>query len=343
MLANIQDPRLIALNSWLQAVLPTPHFELTALRGDASFRRYFRAKLADQSFIVMDAPPAKENIRPFVAIAKAFAKLGISVPEIFASDFTQGFLLLTDLGDALYLDLLNEKNVDHLYEKALAILPRLQICSQVPEWQLPNFDQELILKEWQLFHQWHLSTHWRVEPNTQEQYLLTNTFEFLLQEILLQPRVCVHRDYHSRNLLSLNNGAVGVLDFQDAVWGPVAYDAVSLLRDCYIVWPREQVMQWVGNYYEQTYEHGLIKKISRDEFVRGFDLLGVQRHLKALGIFTRLNYLYGKPNYLNDVPRTLNYVLQVSEDHPELKKFHQFLLQNFPPSPAGIGQGEGPT
>lgn len=326
MLTDTQDLRLTTLYNWLATVLPTTNYKITPIKGDASFRRYFRLQMTDKKFIVMDAPPDRENVRPFVAIAKAFAKLGVEVPHIYAADFENGFLLLSDLGDELYLSLLNDLNVDYFYQQALDVLPRIQACKEIPDWHLPDFDRIIIEKEWRLFHEWHLQTHWHMQINVHEQHLLAKIFDFLLNEILKQPRVCVHRDFHSRNLLNFK-GKVGVLDFQDAVWGPVVYDAVSLLRDCYVAWPREQVINWILVYYDQVRDQGLLKNMSRDAFMRDFDLVSVQRHLKVLGIFTRLNYLYGKPDYLNDVPRTLNYVLEVSDNHPELKEFKQFLLR----------------
>lgn len=322
----IPDARLIALRHWLQTTLPSSSWTLQQLAGDASFRRYFRVTLSDQTLIAMDAPPPQEDTRPFIAIAQAFAKLAVTVPEIIAADPQQGFLLLSDFGDQLYSQILNENNADSLYQKALAVLPRIQACREFSGWTLPHFNHEFIRREWNLFYQWVLEKHWQLTPSFEQQTILTNAFEFLLQEISAQPTTCVHRDYHSRNLLLLKNNAVGVLDFQDAVWGPIPYDAVSLLRDCYVVWPHEQVRQWALHYYQQSRDHGLLnKQISSEQFMRWFDLLGIQRHLKAVGIFARLKHLYHKSNYLQDIPRGLNYILQVSENYPELKKFRALL------------------
>jgi aminoglycoside/choline kinase family phosphotransferase len=320
------DHRLSTLRDWLQMTLAKEQWSLLPLTGDASFRRYFRVQLATRSLIAVDAPPRSENNPAFIAIAQAFAKLGIAVPHIFAANIAQGFLLLSDLGDNLYLPLLAENNVAHLYYHALEVLQRVQLCRAAPGWSLPTFDQALLLREWNLFQQWTVEKHWQVTPDHQQQHLLSDTFAFLAREISAQPRICVHRDYHSRNLLWLESQqAVGILDFQDAVWGPITYDALSLLRDCYISWPQHHVTQWMLNYFERTRENGLLKNISADQFTRWFDLAGIQRHLKALGIFTRLNYLYGKPGYIKDIPRTLNYILQVSANYAELKNFRAFL------------------
>jgi aminoglycoside/choline kinase family phosphotransferase len=322
----MHDPRLTALQNWLPIPLAKQTWALTPLAGDASFRRYFRVQLADRTLIAMDAPPPKEDTRPFIAIAQAFSKLGVHVPQIIAANIDHGFLLLSDLGDDLYLNLLNTDSAEQLYTQALETLQPIQSCREVPNHTLPHFDQTLLLKEWNLFHEWVIDKHWQAQINNAEQHLLRNTFEFLSQEFLAQPKTCVHRDYQSRNLLWLTNNKVGVLDFQDAVWGPVTYDALSLLRDCYIDWPRAQVEKWALYYYNYTRDsNGLLKNISGEQFLRWFDLASAQRHLKNLGIFTRLKHSYGKPHYLNHLPRTLNYVLQISESYPELQEFGKFL------------------
>lgn len=324
----MHEQRSHILKEWLATVLTKQAWTLTALPGDASFRRYFRLTIENSatSHIVMDAPPAQENIKPFIAIANAFAKLAIHVPQVIATNIEHGFLLLSDLGDDLYLQLLNTNSAEQLYSHALATLQRIQLCQEVSGWTLPHFDKQLLQKEWQLFLQWTVEKHWQLQLTTQDQHLLTNTFEFLAQEFLIQPKVCVHRDYQSRNLMWLKQQDVGVLDFQDAVWGPVTYDALSLLRDCYIDWPEERVTKWCTEYFVQTRENKLINGTSYEQFKRWFDLTTVQRHLKNSGIFTRLNYLYAKPNYLAHLPRTLNYIVQVSEHYPELKKFREFLI-----------------
>lgn len=324
----MHDHRLDGLQHWLTQTLAPQTLTITPLAGDASFRRYFRVQLADRTLIAMDAPPDKENSVPFVAIARAFAQLGIQVPQIFAANLEQGFLLLSDLGDRLYLTELNAHNAENLYNNALLVLPQIQSCREVSGWSLPHFNRDFILREWRLFQEWVLQQHWGLPLTVSEQYLLVDAFEFLVEAALAQPQVCVHRDYHSRNLLVLDNDAVGVLDFQDAVWGPITYDAVSLLRDCYISWPRAEIERWCLNFHTHLTDTKQLNDVSAAQFMRWFDLLGIQRNLKALGIFARLNHLYKRPNYLKDIPVGLNYILEVSADYPELAKFRHFLQTN---------------
>jgi len=328
----MSDQRFDLLNEWLSKVLPHSHFKVTAIIGDASFRRYFRVQYGQESYIAMDAPPDKEDCRPFVAIARAFAKLNVQVPHIFAFDLEQGFLLLSDLGDNLYSNVLTADNVEQLYLKALADLTKIQACETIPNWDIPHFGKDFLEREWHLFQHWTVEKHWEKNLSVHEHYLLTDSFEILVNNSLSQPHVCVHRDYHSRNLLLLKDKAVGVLDFQDAVWGPITYDAVSLLRDCYIDWPREQIEKLIHVFYEQC----SLKHTSRDQFIYWFDLMGIQRHLKAIGIFSRLKHLYNRPNYLQYIPRGLNYVLQISENYNELNQFRQFLLNVIPAKDAII-------
>lgn len=316
------DHRHNALQYWITQTLKNTSFELTPLAGDASFRRYFRVQLADRTLVAMDAPPDRENSRPFVAIATAFAQQGIQVPEILASDLNQGFILLSDFGDHLYLNLLNANNVDLLYEKALNVLPRIQACQQnITDWPLSHFNEAAIQRELALFPEWFLCKHLNFTTTASVEKLLTDTFSLLTQSAIEQPQLCVHRDYHSRNLLLLEDGGVGVLDFQDAVWGPITYDLVSILRDCYIAWPQQQVEKWALNFYEQIN----LKKHSQEQFLRWFDFMGIQRHVKVLGIFSRLCHRDNKPNYLNDLPRIMNYLLEACEKYSELKSFRNFL------------------
>lgn len=321
----MQDQRYHTLKIWLDQILRHQEFAIHKLAGDASFRRYFRVQTAAQNYVAMDAPPAKEDCKPFVAIAQAFLKLGVTVPEIIAQDLEQGFILLSDLGDDLYLNVLNEHSADQLYHNAIDCLSLIQTCEEVPGWTLPHFAEPLLLREWHLFDEWVVKKHWNAELTSQDQKLLNNTFELLQAEFLAQPKTCVHRDYHSRNLLQLKNNKVGVLDFQDAVWGPITYDLISLLRDCYISWPQTRVAKWVQYNFTQLQQQPKYKNISSEQFQRWFDLLGIQRHLKCLGIFTRLNYLYEKPGYLKDITPTLNYILMASENYPELTEFKNFL------------------
>jgi len=320
----MEDSRQTILHSWLQRNLAPVDFTVSKLAGDASFRRYFRVQQAEKTFVVMDAPPEKEDCRPFIAIAKALAKQGIKVPDVLAADLELGFLLLTDLGDSLYLAELNATSANHLYEQALAVVPRMQACTKVKDWTLEQFGQEIIVRELQLFPDWFLTKHLQLADSQAITTLLNKTFTHLIAVANQQPQVFTHRDYHSRNLLCLPQAEVGVLDFQDAVWGPIVYDAVSLLRDCYIVWPSAEVLRWTTRAYEHCLDEGLLKNPSKDQFLFWFDLVGVQRHLKVLGIFARLFHRDGKTGYLQDLPRIAQYIMDVSSNHSELKDLHDF-------------------
>ncbi|MGD8842419.1 MAG: phosphotransferase, partial [Gammaproteobacteria bacterium] len=272
-----------------------------------------------ESYILMDAPPEKEDCTPFVRISRLLLQLGLHVPEILAEDHQRGFLLLSDLGSRLYLNELNESNVGRLYGDALGALAALQSCGPVDS-ALPPYDRRLLLFEMSLFTDWLLGTHLGMQPDEAEERELGAVFELLVENALEQPSVCVHRDYHSRNLMVCESHNPGILDYQDAVIGPMTYDLVSLLRDCYLSWPRARVEDWALGYYELAQQTGVLRQGAVDEnrFLRWFDLMGVQRHLKAAGIFARLNHRDGKPGYLADIPRTLGYVQQVCAGYPEL-------------------------
>jgi hypothetical protein len=284
--------------------------------ADASFRRYFRVRANGKTLIAMDAPPANEDCRPFVTIARTFAALGLHVPKVIADDLERGFLLLEDLGSELYLDVLSPGNAQRLYGDALGALAIIQACG--PREGLPDYDHALLMRELGLFREWLLERQLGMSLSAADEEMLGATCEFLARSALEQPRVCVHRDYHSRNLLVTDSPSPGILDFQDAVVGPVTYDLVSLLRDCYIAWPRNQVEDWARGYYELAVQSGVLRVEHESPFLRWFDLMGVQRHLKASGIFARLNQRDGKPAYLRDIPRTLNYIVQVADGYPEL-------------------------
>lgn len=315
--------RLEQLNHWLQSDIGLPGYAIAPASSDASFRRYFRVTFGGESRIVMDAPPDKEDIRPFVSIARRLHAIGLHVPEILAEDEQQGFLLLSDLGSRQYLPELNSSTVERLYGDAMGALITLQVCGP-REGELPSYDHALLLREMELFREWYLGRHMSIALDDHELRMISEAFELLAQSALVQPRVAVHRDYHSRNLMVCDHNP-GILDFQDAVIGPVTYDLVSLLRDCYIAWPREQVVSWVLGYHDLALDSGILPYRMEEQFVRWFDLMGVQRHLKATGIFARLNHRDGKPGYLNDIPRTLGYVRTVARDYPELRRFADFL------------------
>lgn len=322
------DQRIEQLDNWLREALGQSQFTLAPASADASFRRYFRVRFDGQSRIVMDAPPEKEDIAPYLHVARTFHAIGLNVPEILAEDRAQGFLLLTDLGSTQYLDVLDEQSMGRLYGDALGALATLQACGPRGD-ELPPYNRELLWQEMELFRQWYLGRHLGLELSEAEHKLLDESFELLAASALEQPRVCVHRDYHSRNLMVCEHNP-GILDFQDAVIGPVTYDLVSLLRDCYIAWPREVVEDWALGYLELALQSGIIKECDEARFLRWFDLMGVQRHLKATGIFARLNHRDGKPGYLGDIPRTLGYIREVSARYPELEPLHGLLADRLP-------------
>ncbi len=323
--------RLDELTRWLGSALGSTHFELAPASSDASFRRYFRVRHGEQTYIVMDAPPGHEDCRPFVAIAHSFLGLGLHVPAVLAQDMERGFLLLSDLGTCCYLDALNTDSVERLYGDALEALWRLQSRCDNEAAHLPLYDEALLLREMALFRDWFLEKHLTLCLDDSQAALHARTCAVLAASALEQPRVCVHRDYHSRNLMVTAANNPGILDFQDAVYGPITYDLVSLLRDCYIAWPRPQVEAWVLGYHARLAETALLRGVDAARFLRWFDWMGVQRHLKAIGIFARLNIRDGKPGYLKDIPRSLGYMVGVSGRYAELAPLHTLLCEQVLP------------
>jgi aminoglycoside/choline kinase family phosphotransferase len=319
---KILDKRLEALNYWLTEVLGFNNYQIAPASADASFRRYFRVIHDGSSHIVMDAPPEKENCQPFIKLSGLLDKLGLHVPVIKQLDLAQGFLLLTDLGSQVYLDKLDEDSVDNLYTDAINALVHMQSYQGN---DIPDYDQDLLRSEMELFREWYLGQHLKITLDTAQQEMIDAAFTFLADTALAQPKVLVHRDYHSRNLMVCENNNPGILDFQDAVIGPVTYDLVSLLRDCYISWPPGKVEGWVADYHKQATQAGILNNIELEQLFYWFDLMGIQRHLKASGIFARLNYRDNKPGYLNDIPRTLGYIKLVAPRYPQLSAFAEFI------------------
>ena len=327
------DTRLDALSRWVADTVADPRCDIRPASADASFRRYFRVRLADgKSYIVMDAPPDKEDSRPYVEVARRLRGLGLNVPEILAHDMSRGFMLITDLGSQSYLEALSADTVERLYGDAMGALVVLQAGVRTDSSFLPPYDAPLLQREMELFREWYLGRHLGLTLAAAQHAVLDQAFAALAASALEQPRVWVHRDYHSRNLMVYPRHNPGILDFQDAVLGPVTYDLVSLLRDCYIAWPRAQVEEWAKGFYARAKESRIPVGDDDVRFLRWFDLMGVQRHLKAIGIFARLNHRDGKPGYLNDIPRTMGYVLDVSARYAELQPLHRMLVDLGVPS-----------
>jgi aminoglycoside/choline kinase family phosphotransferase len=320
--------RFNMLQDWLQTNLNINAPQLISITNDASFRRYFRVAVNDISYVVMDAPPDKENCAPFVDVAQRLQMSGLNTPQIVASYLEQGFLLLTDLGSQLYLSALNEETqVENLYGDALQALMVMQTRTESDN--LPLYDHHLLHREMDLFTDWLVSKHLNLSLIAGERANLDKCFELLSASALSQPQVFVHRDYHSRNLMVVSQNNPGILDFQDAVKGPITYDLVSLLRDCYIAWPRERVNGW-AKYYCTQIQH-ILNDVSETQFLRWFDWMGIQRHLKASGIFARLYHRDGKSGYVRDIPRTLNYIVEVTVDYPELATLHELISKRVLP------------
>ena len=307
--------RRALLQDWLRQVLPGKHFTLAPASSDASFRRYFRVSLEGRSLIVMDAPPEHENCAPFIHVAQLFRAAGVHVPEIFAQDTQQGFLLLSDLGAATYLDQLNEQNADTLYRAANSALIQIQLASQPQE--LPPYNEAMLLREMRLFPDWYIAQHLKLSISPAQTETLEQAFQTVLQNVLAQPRVYVHRDYHSRNLM-LSDPNPGVLDFQDAVYGPISYDLVSLYKDAYIAWDETRVVDWTVRYWEDAKRAHLPVAADFGDFYRDFEWMGVQRHLKVLGIFARLYHRDGKAGYLKDLPLVMDYLRRACDRYRAL-------------------------
>lgn len=309
--------RLQCLESWIKTVFPQKNFTLSPASADASFRRYFRITMNEQTMIAMDAPPQLENCAPFLHAAEVLASANVHVPAILAQDLAQGFLLLSDLGNTTYLQALetNSTSVDKLYSDAIDTLIKIQLISRAQIF--PEYDETLLRRELDLFPEWYITRH--LQATLDEKLLrdLATIFSRILENILAQPRVFVHRDYHSRNLM-MTTPNPGILDFQDAVYGPITYDLVSLFKDAYIQWEEERVLDWVIRYWEKARKAGLPVATNFSDFYRDFEWMGVQRHLKVLGIFARLYHRDHKDAYLKEMPLVMTYLRKACERYREL-------------------------
>ncbi|KTC64896.1 putative phosphotransferase (plasmid) [Legionella adelaidensis] len=314
------------LHQWLEKTYPAIPFTLTPLSGDASFRRYFRLEINHQKWMVMDAPPEKEPLSPFITICKILREHSIHAPAIEKVEFDLGFAILEDFGDVLLLKKLQPTNADYFYKKAMDILLQIQAC---PTASIPAFNAAYMEGELSLFKDWFLEKYLSLNLNGKDKDLLDQYFSHLITTINAQPKTFIHRDYHSRNLMIIHEAPLelGVIDFQDAMWGPITYDLVSLLKDCYIQWPRQQTLEWVNYFYSH-----LDIPLSPEEFIKAFDYCGLQRHLKVLGIFCRLHFRDNKSSYLKDLPLVFNYVMACLETYAELNPLLRLMQDQIYPA-----------
>jgi aminoglycoside/choline kinase family phosphotransferase len=319
------DARRAALERWLATLFQGTGYSLTPASEDASFRRYWRVSFDDgRSYVAMDAPPDKEDCRPFVRVARLLKDAGVHAPEVHAEDLGQGFLLLADLGTKTYLQEINDANAAELFSDAVDALILWQLATRTGE--LPPYDEALLRRELNLFPEWYVSRHLRASLTEEQKHSLEQIFRLLVKSALAQPAVYVHRDYMPRNLM-LTQPNPGVLDFQDAVHGPITYDVVSLFRDAFVSWEEQRVLDWCVRYWEKAKRAGLPVHADFAEFWRSLEWMGLQRHLKVLGIFARINYRDGKPKYLEDTPRFIAYARAVSERYQELRPLARLLAQ----------------
>ena len=320
------DQRLIQLTRWIQQDWPEATIEVAS--ADASFRRYFRVTNDGITTIAMDAPPENEDCKPFIDVTKRLLNAEVHAPKIIRQDLAQGFLLLEDLGSQPYLDSLNSESADSLYTDAMQALIKIQ---QADTKGLPEYDADFLMLEMQYMPEWFLQTHLNINPTTEQRTTINRCLSSIVSKVLEQPQVFVHRDYHSRNLMITADDTFGsnpgVIDYQDAMLGPVTYDLVSLLRDCYIQWPNHQVETWVLDFKQMLVKSDLSLSVSDEQFIEWFDYMGLQRHIKVLGIFARLNHRDGKSNYLNDLPLTLEYMMQVAQKYPDTKPLYDLFIE----------------
>ena len=329
---DASDSRLANLTQWVLEDLGFDGAAIAPASADASFRRYFRVTRDSDTYIVMDAPPDKEDSGPFVKVARILGSMNLNVPMILARDMERGFLLLSDLGSRQYLDALPEDGAaDRLYADALDSLRTMQIADAHVSQDLPRYDRPLLMREMELTPEWFLARHLSLSVSAAERAMLDQLFDSLADSALAQPSVFVHRDYHSRNLLVTPQDNPGILDFQDAVTGPVTYDLASLLKDCYIAWPAARVRDWLLSYRDSLLAAGFPLSASAAQFIRWFDLMGLQRHIKVLGIFARLFYRDCKSQYLRDLPRVLDYVRETAALYPETQAFAEFIARRIDP------------
>jgi aminoglycoside/choline kinase family phosphotransferase len=323
--------RLSKLISWVSEQTTASQQQLTQnlhlLAGDASFRCYYRVMLNDKPYVIMDAPPNLEPVLPFIKIDHSLLALGLRVPKILAQNIEQGFLLLEDFGDQILLNMLNINNVEHLYTLAMQQMLLMHTCQGINDYQIGSYDSAMYSLEMSRFVEWFLQQFLQLSLTKQQSSMLNTLFEQLIHSALQQPQVFVHRDFHSRNLLLLPKEQIGVIDFQDAVWGAITYDAVSLLRDCYINWPEQQVTLWALQFKQLAWSEFNFEPVADHKFLQWFDWMGLERHLKCLYIFARKFCRDSHAGYLADIPRTMHYILLVSKKYAELLPLYQFMTE----------------
>lgn len=324
------DTREQQLQNWINQETPYRATQLHMVSGDASFRRYFRFQHQEQWIIAVDAPPTHENNEVFINVANAYLQAGIRVPSVKDYSLDLGFMLLEDFGDRLFASAYEDSTISSLYEKALDVLPDIQSVSQTAMGPLPEFDDALLDAEFHLFNHWMLDVHLSLNISDAEWAEIHKAQDLIRDVFKRQPQAGVHRDYHSRNLMLLGNQEatdIGIIDFQDAVVGPITYDAVSLLRDCYVVWPDDMVETLLKSFHQAHFA-----QYEWHDFKYWFDMVGIQRHIKASGIFCRLCHRDGKQTYLHDIPRTLAYIVNVAKQYPQLSTFSQLIASRILPA-----------
>ena len=337
---SLSDPRFVSLCSWLNQYFKdevTPEL----ICGDASFRRYFTVNYNNARFIVADSPIDLVPISPFISVANAYKKAGIRVPTVLHACYEQGFTLQTDEGNTQLLSVLKNENVVNYYQDALTILPTIASVTVTESGPLPTYDDSFVLRELQIFIDWLLNKHLNLPLDQQNTEMLQSVFTLLIDSACEQPKVGMHRDYHSRNLLLNSAHQLAVIDFQDAVIGPVTYDAVSLLRDCYIRWPDESIEQLMQFHYQLMLSHQLINSdVTLTTYKKWFDFMGIQRHIKAAGIFARLYYRDGKNGYMKDIPLTLEYIIDIAGRYDELVPFSEWVKKVVLPQVLSLAKGQ---
>jgi aminoglycoside/choline kinase family phosphotransferase len=326
------ESRLVLCRQWLMGLFKLTELTLTVVSGDAGFRRYYRFEHQNQTLIAVDAPPQTEDNQLFVELSQAYAERGLLAPKVVAFDLAQGFMCLSDLGDELLLSALNPTSVDKYYQQALALLPQIAQITGTARGPLPSYDATRLSDEMNLFIEWFLPRHLDFTPDAAQCQMMEKAFAAITNNAVTQPQVAVHRDFHSRNLMITEDDQLSVIDYQGALLGGVTYDPASLLRDCYIQWPDEVVYGHLLAYKQLIGDSvAAVKEVSDETFIRWFDLMGMQRHIKVCGIFCRLYYRDGKAGYLDDIPLTLDYVIGAAKKYPEFADFAELLEMHIRP------------